>query len=310
MRFDGRGVIVTGAAQGIGRGIAAAFLDEGAHVLAADVRADGLEATRSLAPDRVVPHVVDLADADAARGVVPAAIEALGEVHVLVNCAGVMPEGPFLDVTPSTFDLTFAVNVRAPMLTMQAVAPHLAGHGGGAIVNIASANAFKNESPEAPYNASKAALVALTKAAAHEWGHLGIRANCVAPGQTNTPEDDEVTQGRPRRGAAPTRVPAEDPAAACRDTPRSGDGRAVPGLGRRRVDHAGRPSSSTAGRSGAATGTTRPTPRRSPTDGFPPRRSRRRLSTACHPPTLILRSRRSRSTRSSRGPRQGGTARR
>ena len=55
-------------------------------------------------------------------------------------------------------------------------------------MNIASANAFKNESPEAPYNASKAALVALTKAAAHEWGHLGIRANCVAPGQTVTPE--------------------------------------------------------------------------------------------------------------------------
>ena len=60
-------------------------------------------------------------------------------------------------------------------------------HGGGAIVNIASANAFKNESPEAPYNASKAALVALTKAAAHELGHLGVRANCVAPGRPSRP---------------------------------------------------------------------------------------------------------------------------
>ena len=105
-----------------------------------------------------------------------------------MNCAGVMPDGPLLDVTRETFDRTFAVNTRAPMATMQAVVPHFAEHGGGAIVNIASANAFKNESPEAPYNASKAALVALTKAAAHEWGHLGIRANCVAPGQTVTPE--------------------------------------------------------------------------------------------------------------------------
>ena len=190
MRFDGRNVIVTGSAQGIGRGIVRAFLDEGATVFAADVRADGLEATHALEPSRVRTHVVDLADFDAARAVVPAAIEALGRVHVLVNCAGVMPGGPLLDVSRETFDQTFAVNARAPLATMQAIAPHLAEHGGGPIVNIASANAFKNESPEGPYNASKAALVALTKAAAHEWGHLNIRANCVAPGQTVTPEGE------------------------------------------------------------------------------------------------------------------------
>jgi NAD(P)-dependent dehydrogenase (short-subunit alcohol dehydrogenase family) len=70
-------------------------------------------------------------------------------------------------------------------------------HGGGAIVNIASANAFKNESPEAPYNASKAALVALTKAVAHELGHLGVRANCVAPGQTVTRETELEMQADP-----------------------------------------------------------------------------------------------------------------
>ncbi len=190
MRFEGRSVIVTGSAQGIGRGIVQAFLGEGANVFAADVRADGLEITAALAPDRVRTHVVDLADFDAARAVVPAAIEAMGRVHVLVNCAGVMPGGPLLEVSRETFDLTFAVNARAPMATMQAITPHFAEHGGGPIVNIASANAFKNESPEGPYNASKAALVALTKAAAHEWGHLNIRANCVAPGQTVTPEGE------------------------------------------------------------------------------------------------------------------------
>jgi len=118
------------------------------------------------------------------------AIEGSGRIHVLVNCAGVMPGGPLIDVTRETFDLTFAVNARAPMATMQVIAAHMGERGGGAIVNIASANAFKNESPEAPYNASKAALVALTKAAAHEWGHLNIRANCIAPGQTVTPEDE------------------------------------------------------------------------------------------------------------------------
>jgi NAD(P)-dependent dehydrogenase (short-subunit alcohol dehydrogenase family) len=197
MRFEGRNVIVTGSAQGIGRGIVRAFLDEGANVLAADVLADGLEGTRALAPDRVRTHVADLADFEAARAVVPAAIAAFGRVHALVNCAGVMPGGPLIDVTRETFDLTFAVNARAPMATMQTIVPHFAEHGGGPIVNIASANAFKNESPEGPYNASKAALVALTKAAAHEWGHLNIRANCVAPGQTVTPEGEEEIASDP-----------------------------------------------------------------------------------------------------------------
>jgi 2-keto-3-deoxy-L-fuconate dehydrogenase len=197
MRFTDRNVIVTGAAQGIGRGIAEAFLDEGASVFATDILADGLAGTASLAPDRVITHVADLADPGATRGIVDTALRAFDRIHVLVNCAGAQPDGPLLEVTSETFDLTFAVNVRAPMITMQAVAPHLIEHGGGAIVNIASANAFKNESPEAPYNASKAALVALTKAAAHEWGHHGIRANCVAPGQTMTPEDERLVAEDP-----------------------------------------------------------------------------------------------------------------
>jgi NAD(P)-dependent dehydrogenase (short-subunit alcohol dehydrogenase family) len=191
-RFNDRNVVLTGAAQGIGRGIAQAFLDEGARVFAADVRADGLQGTQALAPDRVVTHTVDLSDFDATKVMARTAIERLGQVHVLVNCAGVMPGGPLMDITRDTFDLAFAVNARAPLATMQVIAPHMVEHGGGAIVNIASANAFKNESPEGAYNASKAALVALTKAAAHELGHFGIRANCVAPGQTVTPETEEL----------------------------------------------------------------------------------------------------------------------
>lgn len=195
-RFVDRGVIVTGAASGIGRAIAEAFLSEGAHVVAADI--DPIPWTRSGPErDRLSGHVVDLADAAAARQMVEVAIEQLGRVHVLVNCAGVMPDGPFLDVTPETFDHTFAVNARAPLTTMQVACRHMIDHGGGAVVNIASANAFRNESPEAPYNASKAALVALTRAAAHELGHLGIRANCVAPGETVSAEEAELMRDDP-----------------------------------------------------------------------------------------------------------------
>ena len=192
-RFEGKNVIVTGGAQGIGRAIVEAFLDEGARVFAADILAEGLERMRaaSPAPDRVETDVVDLSDFEAAKEMVRGAIARMGRIHVLVNCAGAMPDGPILEVTQGTFDHTFAVNARAPLATMQVAAAHMVEHSGGAIVNIASANAFKNESPEAAYNASKAALVALTKSIAHELGHLGVRANCVAPGQTLTPEDEE-----------------------------------------------------------------------------------------------------------------------
>ncbi len=191
MRFEQRRVIVTGASRGIGRGIVDAFLDEGADVLATDVLADGLGALASghVHAERLSTHAADLSGVDAARGVVTAAIERLGGIDVLVNNAGLQPDGPAIDVGAGEFDATFAVNVRAPMLTMQEACRHWIDCASpGAIVNIASANAFQNESPESIYNASKAALVALTKAFAHEMGHHGIRANCVAPGETITPE--------------------------------------------------------------------------------------------------------------------------
>ena len=191
MRFDGMRVIVTGGARGIGRGIVDAFLDEGARVLATDMPGDALTSLGATHPhaDQLGVHAADLEDVDAVGSILPAAVEAMGGVEVLVNNAGVQPDGPFLDLRPTDVDRCFAVNVRAPALLMRDVCAHLIEREAhGSIVNIASANAFHNESPESIYNASKAALVALTKAVAHEMGHHGIRANCVAPGETITPE--------------------------------------------------------------------------------------------------------------------------
>jgi NAD(P)-dependent dehydrogenase (short-subunit alcohol dehydrogenase family) len=182
-RFEDRGVIVTGAAQGIGRAIALAFLGEGARVAAVDRDAAGLE---HLDAERIV---TDLAAPGAAAEAVAEAERRLGRIHVLVNNAAVMPDGPIFDVDEATWDHAVAVNARAVFFASQRASRHFAEHGGGVIVNIASANAIRSESPEAVYNASKAAVVSMTQSFAHELGHLGIRVVGVAPGETLTPEE-------------------------------------------------------------------------------------------------------------------------
>jgi NAD(P)-dependent dehydrogenase (short-subunit alcohol dehydrogenase family) len=190
MRFEGHRVIVTGGVRGIGRAIVEGFLNEGASVYAADRNEEGLrELEKRSAGERLLVGTADLGDVEQSRSMVDRAAGELGGLDVLVNNAGVMPDGPILDVTQDVFDTAFAVNARGPFFAMQRAAGHMIEHGGGAFVNIASANAFRVESPEAPYNASKAALVMLTRAFAHELGHLGIRANCVAPGETFSPEE-------------------------------------------------------------------------------------------------------------------------
>lgn len=200
-RFIGRNVIVTGAARGIGRAITLAFVGEGAHVVALDRDRRGLEALeRSIgASDQLVSEVVDLADIVASRAAMSRILAGLGRLDVLVNNAALQPATPILDVDDVEWAQTFEVNLHAPFVLSQEAARSMIVGGGGSIVNIASANAIRNESPEGPYNASKAALLALTRAFAHELGHLGIRVNAVAPGETVSDEDLESLDGEALR---------------------------------------------------------------------------------------------------------------
>ncbi len=221
-RFEGRNVIVTGGSSGIGRAIVHAFAAEGAGILAVGRSAERLAKVReeSAAPDRVETSVLDLSSRDSVRAMVADAIERFGRVHVLVNNAGIAYGDPVLELPEDHWNETFAVNLDAPFFASQAVARHMVEQGGGAIVSIASTDALSAESPQTDYNTSKAGVVMLMKSMGHELGHLGVRCNCVAPGETLTPmlgddmDDPEfrrayLSQVPLRRAARP-----EEPAAA------------------------------------------------------------------------------------------------
>lgn len=180
-RLPGARVIVTGGARGIGGEIAARAAREGARVAILDRLAAVGEA--HAASIGAAFHEVDLADPASTRAVTTAAIEGLDGVDVLVNSAGIFRLVPLLDIETDEWDTMFAVNVRAMLLTMQLTARSMIDAGGGGrIVNLASMAAKKGGANEAHYAASKAAVVALTRAAALEWGVHGITVNALCPG--------------------------------------------------------------------------------------------------------------------------------
>ena len=183
-RLTGATAIVTGGARGIGAAIAQRLIDEGAEVVILDLLADAGDACATAIGARFLP--VDLADPDRTREVVAEAIAMLGGVDVLVNSAGVLSLMRLLDIEPAEWDRVMDINARAMLVTMQAVAPTMIAAGRGRIVNLASMAAKTGGANEAHYAASKAAVVALTRAAALEWGPHGITANAICPGYVLT----------------------------------------------------------------------------------------------------------------------------
>ena len=183
-RLHGSTAIVTGGVGGIGAAIVRRLVDEGAAVVILD-RASESSATRAA---EMGAHFlpVDLADRADTRAAVAQAVDLLGGVDVLVNCAGVFRLVPVLEITDAEWDRVMNINARGTLLTMQAVAPVMIERGGGRIVNLASMAAKAGGAMEAHYAASKSAVVALTRAAAIEWGGHGVTVNAICPGYVLT----------------------------------------------------------------------------------------------------------------------------
>jgi NAD(P)-dependent dehydrogenase (short-subunit alcohol dehydrogenase family) len=180
----GHVAIITGGAQGVGKGIAAALLERGASVLLVDVLDDKLAATTDelRAAGRVEQLVADLRDPDSAQRIVSAAVDAFGTVHGLVNNAIATNEPKaFVDITGEDFALGHEVGPRASFLLMQAVYPLMVAAGGGSIVNLGSGTGTGGEPKWGGYAAAKEAIRGLSKVAALEWGRDNIRVNVVCP---------------------------------------------------------------------------------------------------------------------------------
>jgi NAD(P)-dependent dehydrogenase (short-subunit alcohol dehydrogenase family) len=188
-RLGGRHAVVTGASRGIGRAIALRYAEEGADLFLVATRGDLLDETRALAEARgarVAVHPCDVSQRAAVQAMVDAAVAALGAIDVLVNNAGVYKAARLVDITPEDFDRVMQVNLYGAFHVMQLVLRRMQAQGRGKVVNIASTAGKWGSTNQSAYNASKHALVGLTRCAALELGPLGIQVNAICPGFVRT----------------------------------------------------------------------------------------------------------------------------
>lgn len=192
--LDGARALVTGAAGRIGRATAVALAEAGAHVVASDVDAAGLEQTKKLLGEPHHTQVADLASEEEINALVAGAIGTLGGLSVLVNCAAILnPGGTILDSTTETLDRALTVNTRAPYLVVRAALPHMLKQGRGNIVNISSILGLVGLAGQSPYAVSKIGLIQLTRQVVVEYAAHGIRCNAICPGATASPGELDAT---------------------------------------------------------------------------------------------------------------------
>lgn len=193
-RLEGKVIIVTGSTSGIGEAIARRCVQEGAQVLIHGlVRDDGERVAASLG-GKALFYEDDLADPASPARIVAAAVAAFGKVNGLVNNAAWVVRGKLSDVTPEFFDRIMAINVRAPLLLIQAALPYLQ-ETRGAVVNIGSVNAYSGEEKLLPYSISKGALQTLSRNLGDSLHRTaGVRVNQINPGWVLTENERKAKQ--------------------------------------------------------------------------------------------------------------------
>jgi NAD(P)-dependent dehydrogenase (short-subunit alcohol dehydrogenase family) len=199
MRLANKVALITGAGAGIGRTTALLFAQEGAKVVAQDVNADAAHETMQLIQKSggeavsIGGDVISSADAEA---MVSKAVKTYGRLDVLFNNAGIWRGGTILDISEEDWDRTMNVNVKGIYLVSRYAVQHMMRQEGGSIINAASVAALRGSPMSAAYNASKGAVLLLTKCMALDFGRYGIRVNCTCPGVIDTQMADQLLSYR------------------------------------------------------------------------------------------------------------------
>ena len=184
--LNGKRVIITGGASGIGAATAARFLEEGSRVVIVDRDGAACDRIGQSLPGIVAAFVADVADPKRVQHAFGNAVVALQGLDVVINNAGISIRHPFLDITPEEWNRVLAVNLSGVFHMAQTAARYLMEHTGGVILNMASTNGIVGHPFYADYNATKAGVIELTRSMALELAPK-IRVNAVAPGYVLTP---------------------------------------------------------------------------------------------------------------------------
>ncbi len=201
--LEGRTALISGASKGIGAEICRVFADAGADIVAV---ARDREALQEVARDvevmgrKCLVVEADLATVDGPGEAARVALEAVGTIDILVNSAGVALVAPALELTPQQWEETMAVNLRAPFLLAQALAPQMIAQHWGKIINISSQTGVIALEDHAAYATSKGALNALTKSLMAEWARHNIQVNAICPTVVMTPMGEKLWSPEEKSG--------------------------------------------------------------------------------------------------------------
>lgn len=182
-RLEGRTALITGAARGIGRAFAEAYVREGARVALADIDIARAEASAAEIGDAAIAVEMDVTRQDSIDAGVAATVARLGHIDILINNAAIFTAAPIVEINRADYARVFDINVAGTLFTLQAVARHMIDRGrGGRIINMASQAGRRGEPLVAVYCATKAAVISLTQSAGLNLIGHGINVNAIAPG--------------------------------------------------------------------------------------------------------------------------------